>query len=219
MKEKVTNTAVKPQFIRLKDGSLMNINNIVAISEDDSDVFVLGYKSIPITEEDMAAVLGNIEIIDNDGHQHHCGQDADDACCQARNNNQSPATVSVQDPNESQPVDLHIHHCGQDATRLVVYGENMEQLIGSRVRLFHAPGHKCDECPYKTKPDGSTCNYHKVETTSGYYICLAKPQQEEPKRLVISFDEDNDKYPDDIMARIKERADDFMDYLDSVVKG
>ena len=67
---------------------------------------------------------------------------------------------------------MAMHHCGQDEPRLVAYGENLDQLIGARVRLFHAPGHKCDECPYKIKSDGSACKYHKVELIDGRFICL-----------------------------------------------
>lgn len=67
---------------------------------------------------------------------------------------------------------MAMHHCGQDASRLVAYGDNLEQLIGARVRLFHAPGHKCEECPYRVKSDGSSCKYHKVELISGHFICL-----------------------------------------------
>lgn len=198
MKEKVTNTAVKPQFIRLNDGGLMNINNIVAISEDDSDVFVLGYKSIPITEEDMAAVLGNIEIIDNDGHQHHCGQDADDACCQARHFNMEGYEQVI------------IHEGNIPADQEGSF--SLKDLLGMQVVCIGKG--KCDDCPADNHGDKCV----KIEAVGGIYICLAKPQQEEPKRPVISFDDDNEENPADIMARIKEKADDFMDYLDTVIK-
>lgn len=67
---------------------------------------------------------------------------------------------------------MAMHHCGQDASRLVAYGDNLEQIIGARVRLFHTPGHKCEECPYRVKSDGSSCKYHKVELISGHFICL-----------------------------------------------
>lgn len=169
---------------------------------------------------------------------------------------------------------LFTNHCGQDAHRQANDDDakKLEQLVGARVRLFHAPGHKCSECPYRIKSDGSTCNYFKVETASGYYLCLAWSQQDE--RPVISFDEGEHKvfthhgncdvsrrineknlstYQEALddavhdvkahgathfscplavlvaqreieieanpMQEIKRKADDFMAYIDSVVKG
>lgn len=76
------------------------------------------------------------------------------------------------------------HHCGQDATcqvgdgnavveKPIITGESLEQLVGSTVRLFHKPGHKCIDCPYRSKSYGGKCEYKKVELVGGYYLCLA----------------------------------------------
>ena len=190
---------MNPQFIRLSDGSLMNINNIVAISEADGKVFVLGYQRIPITEDDMAALLGNIEIIDDDEHQHHCGQDCDcdDACCQAG----SPCGRSAvtYDPNESQPVDV----------KPAITGDSLRNLMGMQVVRIDVP---CDVCAMDTD------DCVKVELAGGDYICLAKRQEDE--RPVINFDEEDEQEDTtpNIMAAIREKVDDFMDYLESVVK-
>ena len=77
-----------------------------------------------------------------------------------------------------------LHHCGQDATcqvddgiavvdKPIITGESLEQLVGSTVRLFHKPGHKCEGCPYEVKSYGGKCEYKKVELVGGYYLCLA----------------------------------------------
>lgn len=83
------------------------------------------------------------------------------------------------------PVNLdEQHHCGQDATcqvddgiavvdKPVITGESLEQLVGTTVRLFHKPGHKCEGCPYEVKSYGGKCEYKKVELVGGYYLCLA----------------------------------------------
>jgi len=76
------------------------------------------------------------------------------------------------------------HHCGQDATcqvddgnavvdKPIITGESLEQLVGTTVRLFHKPGHKCEGCPYEVKSYGGKCEYKKVELVGGYYLCLA----------------------------------------------
>lgn len=154
MNKKENMIRMNPQFIRLNDGSLMNINNIVAISEADSKVFVLGYQRIPITEEDMTAVLGNIEIIDDDEYQHHCGKDADmdDACCQA-----------AYDPNESQPVDTA--------------PMSLHELTGMQVVGAYPKGWKCKDCIF-SKMKNSRCE-KKVELVGGYFLCLANIQPNE----------------------------------------
>lgn len=102
---------------------------------------------------------------------NHCGQDADmdDACCQAREQQES----------------------GEDSVSL-------KELLGMEV-VGVGKG-KCDGCPM----DHYQADCCKVELVGGDYICSAKPRPEE---------EDGDN----VMGDIREKAEAFIDYLDSVI--
>lgn len=92
--------------------------------------------------------------------------------------------IQAGSPCDDRVVTSATHHCGQDAScqvgdgsavvdKPIITGESLEQLVGAIVRLFHKPGHKCIDCPYRSKSYGGKCVYKKVELVGGYYLCLA----------------------------------------------
>jgi len=92
--------------------------------------------------------------------------------------------------------EIDANHCGQDAEEEASI--SLKDLLGMEV-VGVGKG-KCDGCPME-RYEADCC---KVELVGGDYICLAKPQPKE---------EDGDNVMDDI----KEKAEEFIDYLDSVV--
>ena len=87
-------------------------------------------------------------------------------------------------------------HCGQDAEEEA--GVSLKDLLGMEV-VGVGKG-KCDGCPM----DHYQADCAKVELVGGDYICLAKPRPEE---------EDGDN----VMGDIREKAEAFIDYPDSVI--
>lgn len=87
-------------------------------------------------------------------------------------------------------------HCGQDAEEET--SVSLKDLLGMEV-VGVGKG-KCDGCPM----DHYQADCVKVELVGGDYICLAEPQPEE--------EEDGN-----VMGDIKEKVEEFIDYLDSVV--
>lgn len=87
-------------------------------------------------------------------------------------------------------------HCGQDVEEEPSI--SLKDLLGMEV-VGVGKG-KCDGCPM----DRYQADCCKVELVGGDYICLAKPKPEE---------EDGDN----VMGDIKEKAEEFIDYLDSMV--
>lgn len=170
MEENVNIIKMKPEFIYLDNGVAISTDNIVSIDEFNSKV-IFGYGvAMYVTGHDIDVIKENIDII-NDEPQCHCGQDADmdDACCQAR------------EQQESGDV-----------------GMSLKDLLGMTV-VGVGKG-KCDGCPM----DHYQADCAKVELVGGDYICLAKPRPEE---------EDGDN----VMGDIREKAEAFIDYLDSVI--
>ena len=108
-------------------------------------------------------------------------------------------------------IDIDTNHCGQDAEEEARVSLN--ELLGMKVICVGGSAMKCEDCSWNCD------NCVKVELVGGDYICLAEPEQDKPN--VISFDEEDTGKESllDIMAEIKEEADNFMDYLDSVVNG
>lgn len=88
-------------------------------------------------------------------------------------------------------------HCGQDAEEEA--GVSLKDLLGMEV-VGVGKG-KCDGCPM----DHYQADCAKVELVGGDYLCLAKPQADE--------EEDGDN----VMGDIREKAEAFIDYLDSVI--
>lgn len=119
--------------------------------------------------------------------------------------------------------EMDTSHCGQDADMddACCQARNYNQpegytykdLLGMEVVSVGGSKTRCVGCHQET--DGCV----KVELAGGDYICLAKPQEDE--RPVINFDEEDEQEDTtpNIMAEIKEKVDDLMDYLDSVVNG
>lgn len=87
--------------------------------------------------------------------------------------------------------------CGQDAKEEA--GVSLKDLLGMEV-VGVGKG-KCDGCPM----DHYQADCAKVELVGGDYLCLAKPQADE--------EEDGDN----VMGDIREKAEAFIDYLDSVI--
>ena len=91
-----------------------------------------------------------------------------------------------------------IKSCGQDVEEEA--GVALKDLLGMEV-VGVGKG-KCDGCPM----EHYQADCVKVELVGGDYICLANPQPEE-------VDSDN------VMDDIKEKVEEFIDYLDSMIKG
>ena len=99
------------------------------------------------------------------------------------------------------------HHCGQDADMDDVHqpeGYTYKDLLGMKVICVGGSAMKCEGCSWNCD------NCVKVELVGGDYLCLAKPQQDKPN--VINFDEEESNVMDDI----KEKTEDFLNYLDSI---
>jgi hypothetical protein len=92
--------------------------------------------------------------------------------------------------------DIDTHHCGQDAEEDA--GVSLKGLLGMKV-VGVGKG-KCEGCPM----DHYQTDCCKVELVDGDYLCLTKPMSEE---------EDGDN----VMGDIREKAEAFIDYLDSVI--
>lgn len=97
--------------------------------------------------DEWKKMMGHIIPVNLD-EQHHCGQDCDDACCQAG----SP--------------------CGRSAAAKepVITGESLKELVGMQIVSVLPPGHKCQGCLFDR--DYFRCE-KKVELVGGYYLCLA----------------------------------------------
>lgn len=103
--------------------------------------------------------------------------------------------------------EIDTNHCGLDSVSNEEELQSLEDLLGMEVVAICGSKTKCEGCAR-----GNT-DCVKLELVGGDYICLAKPEQDKPN--VISFDEEEGNVMDDI----KEKVDDFMNYLDSIVKG
>jgi hypothetical protein len=114
------------------------------------------------------------------------------------------ANLSINIPSVDEQQEQNTNHCGQDALE-----ENtptsLKELLGLQV-IGIGKG-KCDGCPVRA----AYCR--KVELVGGVYVCLAVPHKD-GERPVIIFDEESD----DVMDGIRKKAEDFMEYLDSVVR-
>lgn len=100
--------------------------------------------------------------------------------------------------------EIDTSHCGQDAEEEAHVSLN--ELLGMKVICVGGSAMKCEGCSW----DCGNCV--KVELAGGDYLCLAKPEQD--KQPVISFDDDNGNVMDDI----KEKTEDFLNYLESIIK-
>lgn len=105
--------------------------------------------------------------------------------------------------------EMDTSHCGQDAKEEAHVSLN--ELLGMKVIGIGGSEMKCEDCSLNCD------NCVKVELVGGDYLCLAEPEQDKPN--VINFDEENNDILCGTMQEIKEKVDDFMDYLDSVVNG
>lgn len=105
--------------------------------------------------------------------------------------------------------EMDTSHCGQDAEEEAHVSLN--ELLGMKVICVGGSAMKCEDCSWNCD------NCVKVELVGGDYLCLAEPEQDKPN--VINFDEENNDILYGTMQEIKEKVDDFMDYLDSVVNG
>lgn len=99
---------------------------------------------------------------------------------------------------------MAMHHCGQDADEHQPEGFTYKELLGMEVICYGGKSMKCCGCSWNCG------NCVKVELVGGDYICLAKPERPN----VISFDEEEGNVMDDI----KEKAEDFLNYLEGIVK-
>lgn len=104
--------------------------------------------------------------------------------------------------------EMDTNHCGQDAKEEAHVSLN--ELLGMEVMFVFPHCHKCGDCTFRKGADGSECPCVKVELVGGDYLCLAKREQD--KQPIISFDDDNGNVMDDI----KEKAEDFLNYLDNI---
>lgn len=103
-------------------------------------------------------------------------------------------------------------HCGEYSESEGLH-QSLKDLLGMEVIGVGGKQTRCLGCP--NVHNGTDCV--KVELVGGTYLCLAKPQQDE--KTVISFDDDeSEEGLGDIMKRIEEATEVFMDYLDSVTK-
>jgi len=102
--------------------------------------------------------------------------------------------------------EMDTSHCGLDSVSNEEELQSLEELLGMEVVAICGSKTKCEGCAR-----GNT-DCVKVELVGGEYLCLAKPQEDE--QPVISFDDDNGNVMDDI----KEKTDDFLNYLESIFK-
>lgn len=117
------------------------------------------------------------------------------------------ANLSINIPSVDEQQEQNTNHCGQDAEEEAHVSLN--ELLGMKVICVGGSAMKCEGCSL----DCGNCV--KVELVGGDYLCLAEPQQE---KLVISFEDDDKEGLGDIMKRIKEGTQVFMDYLDNITK-
>lgn len=189
--------------------------------------------------QDIGEIIANCVDIDI----NHCGQDCDcdDACCQAG----SPCGRSAvtYDPNESQPVDVKPVITGDSLRNLLgmqVCRCNVpcdvcaiDKRVGACVKLELVGGDYICLAPTPnttTAIDDSPKSFEEAYRDSMNILrefCIKqseanqrlvealKEESEELKKPVINFDEEDEQ----VMGAIKEKVDDFMNYLDSVVKG
>jgi hypothetical protein len=103
--------------------------------------------------------------------------------------------------------DIDTSHCGQDAKEEdQTIPRLRHDVLGKEVICVGGNKSRCVKCPHDENGDDCV----KLELLNGTYICLAKPQQD--KQPVISFDEEESNVMDDI----KEKTEDFLNYLDSI---
>lgn len=99
------------------------------------------------------------------------------------------------------------HHCGQDAEEEdQTIPRLRHDVLGKEVICVGGNKSRCVKCPHDENGDDCV----KLELLNGTYICLAKPQQD--KQPVISFDEEEGN----MMDAIKEKTEDFLNYLDGI---
>ena len=174
--------------------------------------------------QDLGEIIANCEDVDTS----HCGQDADmdDACCQARNYNQ-PEGYTYKDL-----LGMEVIGIGPMASTCAHCSDNVDcvkvELVGGTYMCLAKP----QQQESTTEIDDSPKSFEEVYRDSMNLLrefCIKqseanqrlvealKEESEELKKPVISFDEEEEKSLGDIMAEIKEKTDNFMDYLDKVV--
>lgn len=171
------------------------------------------------------------DIMLDDEVFHHCGQDADmdDACCQARNHNQ-PEGYTYKDLLGMKVIcvggsAMKCEGCSWDCDNCVKV-----ELAGGDYICLAEPEQEESTTEIDDSPKSFEEAYRdsmnllrefciKQSEANQRLVKALKEESEELKKPVINFDEENNDSLCGTMQEIKEKVDDFMDYLDSVVNG
>ena len=174
--------------------------------------------------QELGEIIANCADIDTS----HCGHDADmdDACCQTRNEEQ-PEGYTYKDL-----LGMEVIGIGGMASTCAYCSDNVDcvkvELVGGDYMCLAKPQKEesiteLDDSPKSFeevyRENMELIRRHSIEQSEANQRLFKalKEQSEELKRPVISFDEENEESLGGIMARIKEDAQAFMDYLDTVV--
>ena len=167
----------------------------------------------------------------DDEATHHCGHDADmdDACCQARNHHQ-PEGYTYKDLLGMEVISyggkaMKCEGCSWDCGNCVKV-----ELVGGDYLCLAKPEQEESTTEIDDSPKSFEEAYRdsmnllrefciKQSEANQRLVEALKGESEELKKPVINFDEENNDILCGTMQEIKEKVDDFMDYLDSVVNG
>lgn len=176
--------------------------------------------------QDIGEIIANCVDMDT----HHCGQDADmdDACCQARNEEQ-PEGYTYKDL-----LGMEVIGIGGMASTCAHCSDNVDcvkvELVGGTYMCLAKPQQEESTTEIDDSPKSFEEAYRdsmnllrefciRQSEANQRLVEALKGESEELKKPVINFDEENNDSLCGTMQEIKEKVDDFMDYLDSVVNG
>lgn len=181
--------------------------------------------------QDLGDILAHCAEMDTS----HCGQDADmdDACCQARGHQPAGYTYNDLLGMEVMFVFPHCHKCGDCTFRKGADGSEcpcvkVELVGGDYICLAKRPvvtglddSPKSFEEAYRDSMNLLREFCIKQSEANQRLVEALKEESEELKKPFINFDEEDEQEDTtpNIMGAIKEKVDDFMNYLDSVVNG
>lgn len=171
--------------------------------------------------QDIGEIIANCADVDT----HHCGQDADmdDACCQARNYNHQPEDCTFKDllgmevisyGGKAMKCEGCSWDCGNCAKVELVGGDYLclakPQQEESTTEIDDSP--KSFEEAYRDSMNLLREFCIKQSESNQRLVEALKEESEKLKKPVISFDEEESNMMDDI----KEKTEDFLNYLDSI---
>lgn len=169
--------------------------------------------------QDIGEIIANCVDMDT----HHCGQDADmdDACCQARNEEQ-PEGYTYKDLLGREVIGIGgmastCAHCSDNVDCVKV------ELIGGTYMCLAKPQKEesitgLDDSPKSWedvyRENMELVRRHSIEQSEANQRLLKalRSDSEETKKTVINFDEEESNIMDDI----KEKTEDFLNYLDGI---